>query len=97
MNLYLEIMDHVFDPNVIEILRRRCSDLSLLELREYSAITYEAITDLRFFSEADLAVGTPVHAALPGAMLDVLFGGSSDRQGNLSYNLFVCFNYVCRF
>ena len=82
-------MDHVFNPTVIEILRRRCSDLSLLELREYSAITYEAITDLRFFSEADLAVGTPVRAALPGAILDILFGGSSKRQGTLYCNLFV--------
>ena len=76
-------MDHVFNPDVIAILRKQCANLSLLELREYSAITYEAITDLRFLSEADLEVGTPVRAALPGAMLDILFGGSSNRQGTL--------------
>ena len=76
-------MNHVFNHDVIAILRKRCANLSLLELREYSAITYEAITDLRFFSEADLVVGTPVRAALPGAILDILFGGSAERQGTL--------------
>ena len=87
-------MDHVFSHDVIAILRKRCADLSLLQLREYSAITYEAITDLSFFSEADLAIGTPVHAALPGAILDILFGGSSDRQGTL-FVLVYLFSILC--
>ena len=73
----------VFPPEVIAILRRRTVDMSLLELREYSAITYEAITDLQFFSEADLAAGTPIHSALPGVFLDIFYGGSSNRQGTL--------------
>ena len=81
--MYLEIMDLVFSPEVVALLRRKCADLSLLELREYSAITYEAITDLQFLSEEDLAVGTPVRVALPGAFLDILYGGSSKRQGIL--------------
>ena len=74
-------MDHVFHPDVITILRKRCSELSLMELREYSVITFEAITDLFFLSEADMAVGTPVHSALPGAFLDILYGGSAQRKG----------------
>ena len=82
-------MDHAFHPDVIAILRRRCSQLSLMELREYSVITYEAITDLCFLSEEDLAVGTPVHAALPGAFLDILYGGSANRQGIFVKNNFV--------
>ena len=74
-------MDHVFHPDVITILRKRCAELSLMELREYTAITLEAITDLFFFSETDMAVGTPVHSALPGAFLDILYGGSANRKG----------------
>ena len=74
-------MDHVFHPDVITILRERCAELSLMELREYTAITLEAITDLFFFSETDMAVGTPVHSALPGAFLDILYGGSANRKG----------------
>ena len=74
-------MDHVFHPDVITILRKRCSELSLMELREYSVITFEAITDLFFLSEADMAVGTPVHSALPGAFLDILYGGAAQKKG----------------
>ena len=74
-------MDRVFHPDVITILRKRCAELSLMELREYSAITFEAITDLYFFSEADMAIGTPVHSALPGVFLDILYGGSANRKG----------------
>ena len=84
MNLYLEIMAIVFSPEVIAILRRKTADLSLIELREYSAITFEAITDLQFLSEEDLAVGTPIHSALPGAFLDILYGGSSNRPGTFT-------------
>ena len=88
-------MDHVFNHGVVAILRKRCADLSLLELREYSAITYEAITDLSFFSEADLAIGTPVRAALPGAMLDILFGGSSERSGTLYFYYLIYLLIFC--
>ena len=92
-------MDHAFHPDVIAILRRRCAQLSLMELREYSIITYEAITDLCFLSEDDLVVGTPVHAALPGAFLDILYGGSANRRGIFVGNIFMTLLliYLCRF
>ena len=91
-------MDHVFHPDVIKILRKRCAELSLMELREYSAITLEAITDLFFFSESDMEVGTPAHSALPGAFLDILYGGSAQRKGTFLFlETVICGNYCVGF
>ena len=74
-------MSLVYPLPVIAILRQHCSTLSLMELREYAVITYEAITDLSLFHKDCLAVGTPAQQILPGAFLDILFGGTTRRPG----------------
>ena len=81
--MYLEIMSLVYPMPVVAILREYCSRLSLIELREYAMVTYEALTDLSLYHNDQLATGTPAHQILPGAFLDILFGGSLQRSGTL--------------
>ena len=78
-------MSLVYPMPVIAILRKHCSTLSLMELRQYAMITYEAVTDLSLYHRDYLAVGTPAHQILPGALLDVLFGGSTQRTGKFCF------------
>ena len=88
-------MDVIYPPPVISILRKRCTELSLIELQEYVVLTFEAITDLSLLPIDVLAVGTPLHDILPGVFLDIFYGGSSNRSGK--YSLFILFLYFVRF
>ena len=74
-------MSKVYPMPVIAILREHCANLSLMDLREYAMITYEAITDLSLYHNDCLVVGTPAHQILPGAFLDIIYGGSAQRSG----------------
>ena len=74
-------MSQVYAMPVIAILREKCSELSLMELRERVLLICEAITDLSLFHTDLLAIGTPAHQILPGALLDILYNGSSYRPG----------------
>ena len=78
-------MSLVYPMPVVAILRKHCSTLSLMELRQYAMITYEAVTDLSLYHRDYLAVGTPAHQILPGAFLDILYGGSSQRSGKIYF------------
>ena len=79
----------IYPPPVIAILRKRCTELSLMELQEYVVLTFEAITDLGLFPSDVLAAGTPLHDILPGLFLDIFYGGSSNRSGKYSITLFL--------
>ena len=81
-------MDLVYSPAVISILRKRCTELSLIELQEYVILTFEAITDLFLIPTDALVVGTPVHDMLPGLFLDIFYGGSSNRASKYSILFF---------
>ena len=82
-------MDLIYPPPVISILRKRCTELSLIELQEYVILTFEAITDLSLLPTDVLAAGTPLHDILPGLFLDIFYGGSSNRSGKYSVSLFL--------
>ena len=79
----------IYPAPVIAILRKRCTELSLIELQEYVILTFEAITDLYLLSSDVLAAGTPLHDILPGLFLDIFYGGSSNRSGKYSISLFL--------
>ena len=73
----------VYDDITMSNLRQDMSDWSLLVIRERCLVLLEIITDLAFFSSAQLSAGGSVYELARFALLDSLYGGDSYRQREL--------------
>ena len=69
----MAVCNSVYDDTTMSTLRQDMSDWSLLVIRERCLILLEIITDLAFFSSAQLSVGGSVYELSRFALLDSLY------------------------
>ena len=94
MNVILELLDHVYSPAVVSIVRAHISPLSMMSVRSRALSLAELITDLDLVDSRFLEDGTPFCTLLEPAILDKVFGSSRRRPGNYSYLLISCLLFI---
>ena len=75
----LSVIDTLYCPDVVSIVRKYLSDISLHQLRESVLFLLEIVTDLSCLPQHLLQSGTPSVEMLQRAILDSLYFGSSNR------------------
>ena len=77
----LSLLDLVYTSDVISIVRSHLSRLPLLELFKLTSYLMAIITDISTYPAAYFEIDGPYGEMLPVALLDVLFGGITNRPG----------------
>lgn len=81
------MISHIFSSTSVAMFRTHISSLSLMALRSLLLKTLEFVTNLGSLSAHYLEVGTPSLTLIQTAVVDLIYGSSRRRPGNL----FVCY------
>ena len=76
----MSVLKILYCPAVIEILREKFSNDSLLSLREKVLFLLELITDLSRLPAGLVVYGTPAYRMLERAILDFLYRDCDGRK-----------------
>ena len=87
----LSVLSHVMSADTIVIIRKHVSALSLMSLRSTLLKLLEFITNLGSLPLHYLATDAPSLVLLQSAVLDLIYGSSRRRPGNLTFYLFFLF------
>ena len=81
--MFLSTLSHVLPHDVLMIVRKHISSISLIKLRSGSFKLLEFITNLGSLQSCYLAPGSPSLALLQTAVFDLIYGSSRRRPGKL--------------